>query len=341
MSTMLPSPPATPCEPSAFLSSEADTRRPLIHHLNADNSWLLQVPRDGPRPYLNVFMDVWLQGPQVEFSKIFHSQSHTEASAFQTVEEIENFVRDIEEHALGLRGEKPGARPASYIDAVTCTIKGTDHCNEQTLRQLHPSVPIFVRSDAVKLVNSWKHFETVVTIGEFEGDWRKTRQAPLPDWIGIGTLTQKSSDIQGIHRGVIITFDTGMGCEAVVQLPHGIPANHLGFIASAEPKVRILALIHGLLNVKVGFALTGYMDANLGGHNGLKLQRLLDASYWIGTHDEAKDAHGMTSWMLLQNPITLDQALEQERQGLAKGTGAKQTPPNWHSLRNGGSMVLA
>lgn len=339
---MLPSPPNTPMQPDAFLSSEADTRRPLIHHINADNSWLLQIPRHGPRPYFNILMDVWLQGPQIEFSKIFHSQSHTEASTFQTVKEIEDFVRQIENHALNLRGEIAGERPAGYIDAATCTIKGTDHCNEQTLRQLHPSVPVFTRSDAAKLVNSWKHFETVVTVREFEGNWRETHAAPLPDWIGIGLLTQESSDIQGIHKGVIISFDIGAGCEAVVQLPHGIPADHLGFIASAEPRVRVLALIHGLLNVKVGFALTGYMDANLGGHNGLQLQRLLNADYWIGTHDEDKDAHGLTSWLLSFNRITLQQALEQEREQLRKeGKGsAKQEPPKFYSLTNGSSMVL-
>jgi len=288
-------------------------------------------------------MDVWLQGPQVEISKAFHSQSHTEASAFQTVKEIESFVRRIEEHALSLRGAKADERPASYIDAVTCTIKGTDHCNEQTLRQLHPSVPVFMRPDTVKMVNSWKHFETVVEIKDFDGDWRKTSKAPLPDWIGIGTLTQQSFDIQGIHKGVIVSFDAGNGSEAVVQLPHGIPAKHLAYISSAQPKLRVLALIHGLLNVKVGFALTGYMDANLGGHNGLKLQRLLNARYWIGTHDEAKDAHGLTSWSLVSSHITLEEALRQEERGMrAAGNGSvKQAPANWHSLANGGSMVLA
>lgn len=334
---MLPPPASTPAEPQRFLSSAADTRRPLLHHINADNSWLLQIPRDGPRPYFNVLMDPWLQGPQVEFSKIFHSQSHTEASAFQTIKAIEDFVAGIEKYALRLRDEQAGEQPASYVDAVTCTIKGTDHCNEQTLLQLHPSVPIFARSDAVKMVSSWKHFEIVKTLPEFDGYWKKTSMSPLPDWIGVGALTQKSFDIQGIHKGVIITFDTGHGCEAVVQMPHGIPADEMKYLAETSD-LHCLALIHGLLNVKVGFSLTGYMDANLGGHNGLKLQRLLGAKYWISTHDEAKDANGLTSLMLLQNHITLEQALEQERSRLSKGDD--QAPANWHSLSNGGSMVL-
>lgn len=95
-----------PQRPSDFLNSAADTTHPLIHHINADNSWLLQVPRtdDSPRPFFNILLDPWLTGFQEEFTRWFHRQAHTELSAFQTIAEIELYLREVEDLACELRG---------------------------------------------------------------------------------------------------------------------------------------------------------------------------------------------------------------------------------------------
>lgn len=326
----------------SLLKTVEDTKRPLIHHLNADTSWLIQVPRnDGhPRVYFNVLIDAWLTTPQIEFSRIFHQQEHTIPSAFQTIAEVEAFVHDIEVRACSLRGMDAQEKPSTgYIDVAACALRGTDHVNENTLRQLHPSVPVLVRHDAENLVKNYHHFENITLLPDFERDWRKTRFPFLPDFIGIGCLTQKN-DIQGIHKGLVISFDsTGLDeAEAIVYTPHGIPVDQMTFLTSREPALRILALIHGLLNVKVGFSWIGYSDANLGGHNGLKLQRLLNAKYWTGTHDEAKIEKGLTSWMLTQNPITLEEALQREKE---EGASGGRGDPNWHPVDNGGSLILA
>lgn len=326
-----------------LLKSEADTRRPLIHHLNADTSWLIQVPRnDGhPRPYFNVLIDCWLTTPQIEFSRIFHEQDHTVPSAFQTIAEIEAFVHDIEVQACSLRKSAAQDKPSTgYIDVAACTLRGTDHVNEHTLRQLHPSVPILVRHDAEHLVKAYQHFENITLLPPFERDWRETRLPFLPEWLGIGCLTQ-TKDIQGIHKGLVISFNsTGLEeAEAVVYTPHGIPAEELAFLKSREPALRVVALIHGLLNVKVGLSWVGFIDANLGAHNGLKLQRLLDAKYWVNTHDEAKIEKGLTSWILTQNPITLEQALEREKEE-SEDKSREFGDPNFHAMGNGESLVL-
>jgi hypothetical protein len=327
-----------------LLRTEADTHRPLIHHLNADTSWLVQLPRnDGHhRVYFNVLVDAWLTTPQVEYHRIFHQQEHTVPSSFQTISEVEVYVHGIEVRACSLRGMDAQDKPSTgYIDVAACALRGTDHVNEHTLRQLHPSVPVLVRHDAEHLVKKYQHFENITLLPAFERDWRETRLPFLPDFVGIGSLTQ-TNDFQGIHKGLVISFNsTGLEhAEAIVYTPHGIPVEQMTFLTSREPELRVLALIHGLLNVRVGLSWIGFSEANLGGHNGLKLQRLLQARYWVGTHDEAKIEKGLTSWMLTQNPITLEQALQREREE-AEDAEAERGDPNWHPIGNGGSLVLA
>ncbi|GAB7327476.1 hypothetical protein MBLNU13_g11355t1 [Cladosporium sp. NU13] len=328
---------------TSLLRSKADTLRPLIHHLNADTGWLIQVPNKnaGSRVYFNVLVDAWLTGPQTEYSWIFHQQEHTIPSAFQTIAEVEAFVHEIEVRACALRGTDAQDKPSTgYIDVAACALRGTDHVNEETLRQLHPSVPVLVRHDAEHLVKNYKHFENITLLPPFQRDWRETRLPFLPDFIGIGCLTQKK-DVQGIHKGLVISFDsTGLGeAEAIVYTPHGIPVEQMTFLTSRDPSLRVLALLHGLLNVRVGLSWIGFSEANLGAHNGLKLQRLLQAKYWIGTHDEAKIERGFTSYILTQNPITIEQALQQEKEE-AGNDGFEQADPNWHPVDNGGSLVL-
>ena len=223
-------------EAKALLKSEADTRRPLIHHLTADTSWLIQIPRnDGhPRPYFNLLIDAWLTTPQIEFFRIFHEQAHTVPSAFQTIAEVEAFVQEIEAQACRLRNMNAQAKPSTgYIDVAACCLRGTDHVNEHTLRQVHPSVPILVRHDAEHLVKAYKHFENITLLPAFESDWRETRLPFLPQWLGIGCLTM-TKDIQGIHKGLVISFDSlGLDtAEAIVYTPHGIPIEQMTFLAS-------------------------------------------------------------------------------------------------------------
>jgi hypothetical protein len=331
-------------EVNVLLRTEADTHRPLIHHLNADTSWFIQIPRnDGhQRVYFNVLVDAWLTTPQVEYHRMFHQQEHTVPSAFQTIAEVETYVHEIEVRACYLRGMDAQDKPSrGYIDVAACALRGTDHVNEHTLRQLHPSVPVLVRHDAEHLVKKYQHFENITLLPAFERDWRDTRLPFLPDFVGIGSLTQ-ANDLQAIHKGLVISFNsTGLEhAEAIVYTPHGIPIEQMTFLTSREPELRVLALIHGLLNVRVGWSWIGFSEANLGGHNGLKLQRLLQARYWVGTHDEAKIEKGLTSWMLTQNPITLEQALQREKEE-AEDADAERGDPNWHSVGNGGSLVLA
>jgi hypothetical protein len=127
------------------------TRRPILHHLNADTSWLLQIPRPasavkhGSRIFYNILIDPWLQGPQSDVARWFSQQWHAIESAVQSIAEVEEMARQIEILAGGLRVQKgrKGLDNESCIDAVAISHEFTDHCHRDTLVEIHPNVPVF------------------------------------------------------------------------------------------------------------------------------------------------------------------------------------------------------
>jgi hypothetical protein len=89
------------------------------------------------------------------------------------------------------------------------------------------------------------------------------------------------------------------------------------------------------------------LQSNLGAHNGLKAQRILNAKYWIGTHDEVKTGGGLVSWFLQRDVISVKDALDEERRvkGSDKGVADEGLVDsfegtNWVDLKNGESRVL-
>lgn len=59
----------------ASIQAALSTGRPLLHHLNADTTWLLQLPRPqtavkkGGRYYYNILIDPWLSGGQSDVAR--------------------------------------------------------------------------------------------------------------------------------------------------------------------------------------------------------------------------------------------------------------------------------
>ena len=323
----------------------------------------------------------------------FSQQFHATKSAVQNVVELEELAREIEMLASGVRlgasREKNGnfAQEETYIDAVAISHEFTDHCHKETLLEVHSDVPVFAVKEAAQLINSWKHFRTVVTVSVFgangDEDWRSTSMPPLPDWIGISRLLQKD-DVLNYHAALLIAFNNRHhdtlsklektdghangkrkrhhaaikpnedeeSAEAIVYTPHGLNSSDLMHLSNASPPVRTLAFLHGLHNVRVGTA-SGRtaLQSNLGAHNGLKAQRILNAKYWIGTHDEVKTGGGLVAWFLQRDVISLKDALEQET--LARRNDEEHVKgremgevldafegTNWVDLGNGESRVL-
>lgn len=319
------------------VNASLTARRPLLHHLNADTSWLLQVSQphattsNGSRHWYNVLIDPWLTGSQSDVASWFSQQWHAQAPIYSSIAAVEALCREVETVTTELlhQNENDGRNPQpgldsntkhidaseALIDVVTISHEFTDHCHRETLLQVPKSVPVLAASKAVALIKGWKHFRTVLETPHFGGneeDWRRTSADPLPAWISISRLVEASNALY-YHSAVLITFEKqvedGTGAaEAVVYTPHGIRAEPLKQLTTASPPISTLALLHGLHDIKISRA----KQLNLGAHNGLEALRILDAKYWIGTHDEVKRGGGLISFFLRRQTISVKDALELE-----------------------------
>ena len=338
------------------------TRRPLLTHLNADTSWFLQIPRPpcavkrGSRQFYNILIDPWLNGSQSDVAAWFSQQWHTVESSTQTIKEVELLASGIEllaKYAHSSNNERiqnghARQENCSLIDAVAISHEFTDHCHKETLLQVDPDVPVFASEKAASLVRSWGHFRTVKEMPHFMGkgtDWRSLSAELLPDWLSIARLVSER-DALYYHSAILIAFDNnnleerGECAEAVIYTPHGIHAPSIELITHADPPLSTLALLHGLHSVALS-----KQQLNLGAYNGLEVQRLLKARYWISTHDENKKGGGLVKWFLNRKILTVEEALEKERQirgPLDTGELSRVFDDTRHvELRNGESKLLA
>lgn len=93
---------------------------PKLTRLNADSSWLLQLP-SGNRS-AKLLLDPWLTESQVDLHPLFSRQVHSIQPACSSAQEL------------------------GHLDAVLVSFQGTDHCNEETLRGVDHDVPACVVS---------------------------------------------------------------------------------------------------------------------------------------------------------------------------------------------------
>jgi hypothetical protein len=326
------------------------TRRPILHHLNADTSWLLQIPRPanaikhGSRVYYNVLIDPWFVGGQSDVAKWFSQQWHATESAVQSVAEVEELARQVEILAGGLRlgkGRKSngvvGAGEETLIDAVAVSHEFTDHCHKDTLLEVHADVPVFATEQAANLIRGWKHFRTVVTTPTFKdnADWHDYSLAPLPSWLSISRLTA-SKDALFYHSALLITFAThpflshatpkkrsslSIGGDGAEDAAGGEAAECLIYTPHGIPHTALTPIatadppLHTLafLHGLHDVSISAAQQLNLGAKNGLLAQRILKAKYWVGTHDEVKKGGGFISWWLRRKAWTLEDALREAR----------------------------
>ena len=342
------------------ISRAFSSRRPLLTHLNADTTWLLSIPFPPSYPssrgriYWHILVDPWLRGGQSDVAPFFSQQWHTEPSIVQTIEEVEDVIKGIEEVARGemedslqhdvivvdTGSEDAGVeetQEGNWIDAVVVCHEFTDHMHKETLLDISKSVPVFAAPTAAGRIRAWTHFEFVAEIPRFTGDWRQSSIDPLPAWLGVSRVAYAGADLLYYHQAIMVTFGEEEA-EAVTYTPHGISPTDLAPVAKADPKISTLALLHGLQDIKLGAQL------NMGAHNGLKAQRLLKAKYWIATHDEIKRGGGIVHWFLDRKIITLKDAVEREkaeRSGDLKGTELEaMADVYFEELRNGESLIL-
>jgi len=348
-------------------------KRPILTHVNADTSWLIQLPYPHGitpppgRSRYNILIDPWLSGTQSDVASWFSIQWHAVKSSVQTIAELDETLKEVEEQAQvppastttatitkkrRPREEQDDSR-RTFVDAVAISHEFTDHMHKATLLEINPCVPVFAAHKAASLIRSWNHFHQVSVPASFsskESDWRETSTSPLPDWIGISRIVTES-DAFYYHSALLFAFNLGVvnnsavlgdaddAAEAIIYSPHGIMASNLEHLPKASPPIKTLALMHGLHDVGITLS----KQLNLGAHNGLRAQRICHAKYWVGTHDEVKRGGGVIAPFLRRTVLTIQDALEQEKagkrhlgsSGLEDVEGVK-----FAELRNGESLLL-
>ncbi|KAF2450662.1 hypothetical protein P171DRAFT_143891 [Karstenula rhodostoma CBS 690.94] len=328
------------------------SRRPILHHLNADTSWLLQIPRPasavkhGSHIYYNILIDPWLQGGQSDVAAWFSQQWHATESAVTTIAEVEEVARQIEIMAGGLRLGKKKKRTSglevalgaeTFIDAVAISHEFTDHCHKDTLLEVHPDVPVFATEQAAKLVSGFNHFRTVVTTPTFTSenpDWRDYSLLPLPSWLSISRLTA-SGDALYYHSALLVTFASHAFSSATPKSRASLSIYGDDDASSIDSDAAecVIYTPHGIpykslepiaksdppLNTLAflhglhDVSISAAQQLNLGAKNGVLAQRMLRAKYWVGTHDEVKKGGGLISWFLRRKIWTLEDALKEAK----------------------------
>lgn len=264
------------------------TGRPILTHLNADTTWNLQIPATKTSKPFNILIDPWFKGPQSDVAKWFSTQEHAVESAISCCDYLRSgIVAQLDD-------------PKAVIDAVAISHEFTDHCHKATLTELKATVPIFAPEPAAGLIRSWKHFDKVITIPDVSKDkpWEEIPGDSLPDHIRIARVTTPNNP-QYYHSALVIAFDG----EAVIYSPHGVNPADLDKLDNTGLKT--LALLHGMHDVR----LFPVKQLNLGGLNAMRAVKACKAKYWITTHDEVKEAHGLIAPFLRRKKWTVDEAL--------------------------------
>ncbi|KAJ4366165.1 hypothetical protein N0V83_007800 [Neocucurbitaria cava] len=326
------------------------TRRPILHHLNADTSWLLQIPRPanaikhGSRIYYNVLIDPWFVGGQSDVAKWFSQQWHATESAVKSIAEVEELARQVEILAGGLRlgkgsakGQTEDASLETFVDVVALSHEFTDHCHKETLLEVHKDVPVFATEQAAKLVSSWQHFRTVITTPTFlnDADWRDYSLSPLPSWLSITRLTAVGDSLY-YHSALLLTFATHPFLSPAAPKKrsslsiNGDGAEDLSSSTGSEAAECVIYTPHGIPHTALtpiakadpplhtlaflhglhDISISAAQQLNLGAKNGVRAQRILKAKYWVATHDEVKKGGGFISWFLRRKIWTVEDALK-------------------------------
>lgn len=303
----------------------ASPRRPLLAHLNADTTWLIQLPypsdaasRPAGRTHFNVLVDPWLQGPQSDVAWWFSTQWHVVPPSIATINDLNACLRELETGSSHGEDEEDGSSPTSYVDAVAISHEFTDHCHRATLEELPPATPVFATDVAADLIRSWGHFDTVITTPALTPgvSWSKLTVGSLPSWLAIGRVTSPGNALY-YHSAVLLMFNLD-GCESdddtdaetIIYSPHGIDSQDLSHLS--ESGLRPLALLHGLHDVSIWMM----KQLNLGAINGIRAVGTSGAKYWIATHDEVKTGGGFIAPLLRRVQYSVKEAVSYEEKRL-------------------------
>lgn len=254
---------------------KADWRVCLTRTVNADSSWLLQLPIPSPshtngtathRRWFNILLDPWLSGPQSDVVSWFSTQWHAIAPHYPSIADVLRLCGRVDALSLSQSVSSTDAPSApesdgqgeddGRIDLVVISHEFTDHCHRETLLGLPPSTPVWATTKAVGVVRGYKHFEHVVEVPPFAGgDWRAlardsgaekgkegaksvSERGGPPDFLRVARVVE-GKDALYYHSGIVIIFDLSPGAS-----PAAAPAPAAS--ASASYPEYLLYTPHGL-----------------------------------------------------------------------------------------------
>jgi hypothetical protein len=365
---------------------ELATRRPLLHRVHG-SSWLLQIPRPtnavrhGSRFYYNILVNPCF-ATRSSPSNGWFSNASPPASNLQTYAALEELLRDLEILACNLRpeshrksnafAEDESEKLETMVDAVALT--SVDSSNEDSLRQIHPDVPVYASSqEDSQQISALQHFRTVGIINGFgeDGceDWRSTTAvAGLPEWLGLSNLP-KHEDDPGQAPALLIAFnnyhhnsDTVLAklktsttsrqkrhaatvpnedediAEAVLFTIRGLSSVSSTLISRANPAIHPLALVYGSLTPAGGireFEMSG---------GGPETLHSVSATYHVSEHNIAiNKGKGFLAWLIAKAQFTSRKQQASQLRAANQAIDSVESgysSPHRITLSNGESKVL-
>lgn len=305
---------SNPKEWSEVLHSQ---HRPLLIHINADTTWLIQIPYPksqkvhNGRSHFNTLLDPWLQGPQTDVARWFSTQWHVVPPSVATIADLSSVLQEVEDPEGHAKESQD-----SFIDAVAISHEFTDHCHKATLLELPKNTPVYAADVAAKIIKGWDHFLTIVTLPVLDQGvhWSKLTAGPLPNWIAIGRVTTPKNNLH-FHSAILLAFSHShtqdshdSTAEAIIYSPHGIRGQSLTYLDAS--RIDTLALLHGVDDIRIWKA----KQLNLGALNGIRAVGVTGARYWIATHDEDKTSAGIIAPLLKRTTYTLKEAVDREQE---------------------------
>jgi hypothetical protein len=350
---------------SRAVQHELARRRPLLHRLHG-SSWVLQIPRPsnavrhGSRFYYNILVDPCFARQQSPSNGWF-SQPSPSLDHLQTTAALEELLRDLEVLASNLRPESHRKsnvliedeleRLETLVDAVAVT--SFDETQEDSLRQIHPDVPVFASPEATRQIHALQHFRTLGTILEFgfDGcrDWRSTTAvAGLPEWVGLSTLPDQTDDLdqsstllitfnnyhhnstartaklqtatdsrQKRHTAIIPNEDEDIA-EAVIFTTCGISSDSATLLSRADPVIHPLAVFCGSSKSVGEIPQHGNGEASRTSH-------MIPAIYYVSERNVVVEkGKGFLAWLIAKAHFTMKAKARKELRIADNATGSTE-----------------
>ncbi|KAJ4256022.1 hypothetical protein NW762_009096 [Fusarium torreyae] len=337
----------------AYLENLDRPIRPILTLLNGDASWLMSFPKpqaekvSSGKAFYHVVFEPWLIGDASILRPWFFNIALSANAAINEVQGINNIIQEIEEaasHHTSAAGIPQKGDSNGGIDAIILRFHYLDHVHEPTLRTFDRHIPVIATPEAAAIVRPWKHFDTVGIIHDLDSSaksWRSPGLHPqhLLTWLTIIRLPGHAT--LNFCNAIIWSHLEGASDEiheTILISPHGtrLDQGPLDVFLSAQPKVEMTALLHGL---KESHGVAG--QTKLGAKGGLALYRKMGGfKSWILSHDNDFQYSGILLWVTRTTdlPRSLEWALEEERRQSDVNVDLKA--PNFLQVNNGSAVIL-